>query len=173
MATQAKVKGNLFDVLVEANPMPLPKALVEEEVDRMVEQMEQRTGIKAKGGIPRELFTEQAERRTALSVLLGELVRASGLQPDAERVRQQIEKIASGYENPAEVVKWYYGNREQLSSVEMAVLEDQVTDWVLERAKVVEETLGFQEMMKAPGESDDDDSAAATDDSEGKEDDGE
>ena len=111
----------------------------------------QRTGVKAKSGLPRELFTEQAERRVALSLIVGELVKASELQPDPERVRQAVESHASGYENPDEVVRWIYGNREQLSSVEMAVLEDQVVDWVLERTKVVDEQIPFDEMMQPPG----------------------
>ena len=67
------------------------------------------------------------------------------------RVRQAVESHASGYENPEEVVRWIYGNREQLSSVEMAVLEDQVVDWVLERTKVLDEQIPFDEMMKPPG----------------------
>jgi trigger factor len=129
----------------------VPRALVEQEIDGMIEQMQERTGIKAKSGLPRELFEEQAERRVLLSLLVGELVKASELQPDPERVRQAVESHASGYENPDEVVKWIYGNREQLSSVEMAVLEDQVVDWTLERAKVVDEQIPFDDMMKQPG----------------------
>lgn len=150
-ATRGRVKSDLFDRLVAANPVSVPRSLVEQEIDSMIEQMQQRTGIKAKSGLPRELFTEQAERRVALGLLVGELVKASALQPDPARVRQAIESHASGYENPDEVVKWFYGNREQLSSVEMAVLEDQVVDWVLERTKVVDEQIPFEEMMQPPG----------------------
>ena len=150
-ATRGRVKSDLFDRLVEANPVTVPKTLVEQEIDGMIEQMMQRTGVKAKGGLPRDLFAEQAERRVALSLIVGELVKASELQPDPERVRQAVESHASGYENPEEVVRWIYGNREQLSSVEMAVLEDQVVDWVLERTKVVDEQIPFDEMMKPPG----------------------
>ncbi len=150
-ATRGRVKGDLFDRLVEANPVAVPKTLVDQEIDGMMEQMMQRTGVKAKSGLPRELFTEQAERRVALSLIVGELVKASELQPDPERVRQAVESHASGYENPDEVVRWIYGNREQLSSVEMAVLEDQVVDWVLERTKVVDEQIPFDEMMQPPG----------------------
>jgi len=150
-ATRGRVKSELFDRLLAANPVSVPRSLVEQEIDGMVEQMQQRTGIKAKSGLPRELFTEQAERRVALGLLVGELVKASGLQPDPARVRQAIESHASGYENPDEVVKWFYGNREQLTSVEMVVLEDQVVDWALERAKVIDEELSFEEMMQPPG----------------------
>jgi len=150
-ATRGRVKGDLFDRLVEANPVAVPQGLVEEEIDRMIEQMQERTGVKAKSGLPRDLFTEQAQRRVALSLLVGELVKASELEPDAERVRQMVESHASGYENPEEVINWFYSSREQLSSVEMAVLEDQVVDWVLERTKVVDEQIPFDEMMKQPG----------------------
>ncbi len=149
-ATRGRVKGELFDRLVEANPVNVPRTLVEQEIDGMIEQMTQRTGIKAKSGLPRELFQEQAERRVALSLIVGELVKASELKPDPERVRRAIESHASGYENPDEVVRWIYGNREQLSGVEMAVLEDQLVDWILERARVVDERISFDAMMKAP-----------------------
>lgn len=151
-ATRGRVKSELFDRLLAANSVSVPRSLVEQEIDGMIEQMQQRTGIKAKSGLPRELFTEQAERRVALGLLVGELVKASELQPDPARVRQAIETHASGYENPDEVVKWFYGNREQLSSVEMVVLEDQVVDWALERAKVIDEELSFEEMMQPPGQ---------------------
>jgi trigger factor len=151
-ATRGRVKSELFDRLLAANPVSVPRSLVEQEIDGMIEQMQQRTGIKAKSGLPRELFTDQAERRVALGLLVGELVKASELQPDPARVRQAIETHASGYENPDEVVKWFYGNREQLSSVEMVVLEDQVVDWALERAKVIDEELSFEEMMQPPGQ---------------------
>ncbi|MDX1594757.1 MAG: trigger factor [Gammaproteobacteria bacterium] len=150
--TRGRVKSELFDRLVEANDVSVPRTLVEQEIDGMIEQMQQRTGVKAKSGLPRELFTEQAERRVKLSLIVGELVRASEIQPDPERVRQAIESHASGYENPEEVIKWIYSNRDQLSSVEMAVLEDQVVDWVLERAKVVDEKIPFDEMMTPPGQ---------------------
>lgn len=150
-ATRGRIKSELFARLAEANPVTVPGTLVEQEIGGMIEQMQQRTGMKAKSGLPRELFTEEAERRVRLSLLVGELVQQSGLQPDPERVRKMVESHASGYENPDEVVRWIYGNREQLSSVEMAVLEDQVVDWVLERARVVDEQIGFQEMMQPPG----------------------
>jgi trigger factor len=117
----------------------------------MLEQMQQRTGVKAKGGLPRELFIDQGQRRVALGLLLGELIKASNLQPDADRVRKTIERFAEGYERPAEVVSWYYGNREQLASVEMAVLEDQVVDWVLERASVSDRQIPFEELMQPAG----------------------
>ncbi|HEY5789267.1 MAG TPA: trigger factor [Gammaproteobacteria bacterium] len=147
-AVRNRVKEDLLAKLLEANPVTAPRALVDEEVDRMLAQMQQRTGVKAKGGLPRELFTEQAQRRVALGLLLGELIKTSELQPDPERVRQTIERFAEGYERPHEVVAWYYGNREQLNSVEMAVLEDQVVDWVLERATVVDQPVSFEEIMQ-------------------------
>jgi trigger factor len=150
-AVRNRVKEELLDKLLSANQVPVPQVMVDEEVDRMLEQMQQRTGVKAKGGLPRELFIDQGQRRVALGLLLGELIKASNLQPDADRVRKTIERFAEGYERPAEVVSWYYGNREQLASVEMAVLEDQVVDWVLERASVSDRQIPFEELMQPAG----------------------
>jgi trigger factor len=95
------------------------------------------------------MFRAQASRRVALGLLLGEVIRKEGLKADPERVRGLIEEMASTYEEPQEVVNWYYGNREQLASVEAAALEDQVIDMVLGRASVRDATCSYEEALRA------------------------
>jgi trigger factor len=98
--------------------------------------------------LPDEMFTEQAERRVSLGLIVGEIVKASDLKVDADRVRGMVEEMASTYQDPEEVVNYYYNNREMLASVESVVLEDQVVDHVLEAAKVSEQDSSYEEVIK-------------------------
>ena len=93
------------------------------------------------------LFIEQSRRRVRLGLLLGEIVKAQGLKARPDQVRAAIERMAQSYEHPAEVVQWYMGNRERLGEVEAGVVEDNVIDWVLQRAKVAERAVAFDDLM--------------------------
>ncbi|GAB4357256.1 MAG: trigger factor [Gammaproteobacteria bacterium] len=150
-AIKARIKQQVMDGLLEVNELAVPKALVEEEIDRLMaqtrEQLMMGRGKSNELQLPREMFQEQATRRVTLGLLLAEIARENDLKVDKERVRATIEKFASTYEQPEEVVKWYYSNPEQLSNVESMVLEDQLVDWVLERAQVTDEPMTFDEIM--------------------------
>jgi trigger factor len=93
--------------------------------------------------LPREMFEEQAKRRVNLGLVIGEIVKQNEIHVDNDRVRQTIEEYASSYEQPDEVVKFYYGNQQQLAAVQNIVLEDQVVDWVMEQVNVVDEKTTF------------------------------
>jgi len=96
---------------------------------------------------PPEVFAAQAERRVRLGLLIAELVRTENLQAQQQQIRKTIEDIAQSYERPAEVIQWYLGNRERLAEVETVVLEDNVVNWVLKKAKVVDVAVPFDELM--------------------------
>ncbi len=149
-AIAGQVKGRVMDVLLEANKIDVPRALVEREIKRMQEQATSQ--VKASGRtknfeLPRDLFADQAQRRVTLGLILAEIVRTHNIEVDAARVRTKVEEFASTYEEPDEVIKWYYGNREQLAGVESMVHEEQVVDWALEQASVVEQAMSFDELM--------------------------
>ncbi len=91
------------------------------------------------------------ERRVRLGLLLAELVRSESLNAQQQQIRKAIEEIAQSYERPAEVIQWYLGNRERLADIEAAVMEDNVVDWVLSRARTVETTVQFDELMGNAG----------------------
>ncbi|HIP53215.1 MAG TPA: trigger factor, partial [Chromatiales bacterium] len=95
-----------------------------------------------------EMFEEEAKRRVTLGLVIAELVKANNIELDADRVRQTVEDIAASYEDPDEVVKFYYGNRNQLASVESVVLEDQAVDWVLDHVKVEDEPSDFMSLTE-------------------------
>ncbi len=141
---QAKVKTQAMDLIYEQNKIEIPKALIDEEITALQKQTRERIGQGAGSlELPRDMFEEQARRRVTLGLVIGEIIKRNDIQIDNDRVRKTIEDFASSYEQPEEVVKYYYGNQQQLASIQNVVLEDQVVDWVLEQTEVVEEPTTF------------------------------
>ena len=150
-AIRTKVKNRVMNQLFELNSVELPSALVANEINQLKQQMVQQFG----GGqqidlsmLPDEMFKEKAERRAALGVIVSEIVKVEELSPDEDQVRARVDEIASTYEQPKEVVDYYYSKPELLSSVEGVVLEDQVTELVLAKAKIKEQTLAYEDAIK-------------------------
>ncbi|MCA1805329.1 MAG: trigger factor [Xanthomonadaceae bacterium] len=142
-----KVKRQVFDALMEQNAIDVPRALVSSEVDALARQAEQQ-GLQSGG---REAFENEASRRVALGLIIGEIIRRNQLQVDPERVRAEVENLSASYEKPEEVVQYYYSNRDALAGVQSYVMEDIVTDWVLDQAQVTEESATFDSVMQAGG----------------------
>jgi len=152
-AAKNKVKTQVMDGLLNANSVDVPKALVASEVDALRGQMMQQFGGAAenmdlKSILPDDMFTEQAERRVSLGLIVGELVKKEELKVDADAVKAMVEEMASTYQDPEEVVNYYYSNRELLAGVESAVLEDQVVDFILDKAKVEEVKSEYEDVIK-------------------------
>ncbi|BFM11871.1 trigger factor [Simiduia litorea] len=154
-AAQAKVKTQIMDALVSKHEVDLPKALVKSEIGALRNQMIQRFGGAANNAqldfaslLPDDMFTEQAERRVKLGLVVGEVVKANAIKVDGDRVRAMVEELASTYQEPEEVVSHYYNNRELLASVESAVLEDQVVDFLLAAGKVTDKVSTYDEVIK-------------------------
>lgn len=145
-------KQAVMDALVSKAELDLPKASVQAEVERMVESaradLKQR-GIKDadKAPIPEDMFRPQAERRVRLGLVVAELVRANELQAKPEQLKAHVEELAASYEKPADVMRWYYSDNRRMAEVEAVVIENNVTDFVLGKAKVSEKTIGFDELM--------------------------
>ncbi len=148
---QAKVKEQVMQGLLEVTPFEVPKALVAMErralLDRAVNELKARGMRDQDIHLKEEVFEPQAKRRVALSLLLDELVRSQNIKAEPEQVRQRIEEFAQSYEDPAEVVAWYYQDANRLREVESLVLEDNVVDWVLQRAQVTDEPLSLEALM--------------------------
>lgn len=150
-ALRAKVKNIVLNELVKVNSVDVPKALIDGEVDRLRQQAVQQFGGGAEidaSALPAELFSEQAKNRVAIGLLVGELIQSNELKADEDRVRTTVEEMAETYQQPQEVIDYYYGNPEQLAQVEALVLEDQVVDLLLSQAKVTEKTVSYQEAIK-------------------------
>lgn len=152
-AIRDQLRKQALDVLHGENSgIEVPRSQVETETDTLAAQARElmrRQGVpEAAIRLEREAFAGQARRRVALGLLVLEIAKREKLAATPERVRQRVEAIAAGYENPEEVLRWYYGDRSRLANIEQAVIEDQVVDWVLTQAHVVDEPSDFATLLK-------------------------
>jgi len=146
---KTETKRQALDSLLAANPVDLPKSLIENEISTLQAAAMQQLGIKdAEQAPPREDFKEPAERRTALALLVQELIRAREIKVDAARVNNRIEELAAGYENPQQAAQQYRASRELMAQIESGVLEDQVVDLLAEEAKTKPKSIAFEEFMR-------------------------
>jgi trigger factor len=149
--TQARIKEQVMQALVDSTQLDLPKSLVEMESQQLAENtrrdLEMR-GVRAQETpLPADMFREQAERRVRLGLILSEVVKANNLQARPEQVRAIVEDFAQSYEHPHEVVQWYYASPDRLRDAEALALEENVVAWVQSKAKVVEKTVDFDDFM--------------------------
>ena len=151
-AIRSKVKASVFEALVSANALEVPKALVAEEITRQREQ-----ALKQFGGasaqikpemLPDDLFVDNAKRSVALGLLVSAIIEKNEVKVDADRVRTLVDEVAQSYEEPEQVVQWYYGNKEQMAQVQSAVLEDQVVDLILAAAQLSDKAVGYEELLR-------------------------
>ena len=147
----ARLKEQVMQALIDATSVTVPRSLVELEIERMQASARRdlaARGVKTEGvSLSRDLFEPQAQRRVALGLILGEVVKSRGLQPKPEQVRAAVEELAQSYEQPQEVVKWYYQSPERLREVESIAVEENVVAWALATAKVEDKATAFDELM--------------------------
>jgi trigger factor len=148
---RARTRDSVMNGLLAVSSFEVPKALVESDKQRLAEMARNdlvARGVAAKDApLPLELFGPQAERRVRLGLLLAEIVRTQNLQPRPDQIRKVVEDMAQSYEKPQEVINWYLSDRKRLAELETLAVEDNVTKWVLERAKVVDTPIAFDELM--------------------------
>mgnify|MGYP002713080648 CR=1 FL=1 len=149
-ALKNRVKQQVMDKILEINELDIPKGLIDNEAQALMRQTEQQMYTpEGKSGVKLDpsMFEEQAERRVSLGLLMSEVVKQHELKADPAKVRETVEGLAATYEQPDEVVQWYYADRQRLGEVESLVLEDQVVDWVLGQVQVNEVPSSFEEIM--------------------------
>jgi trigger factor len=148
-AVKSKIKNQVMDGLLAANPIEVPKTLLGNEVNRLRVQAVQQFGGNIKPDqLPAELFEEQARRRVVLGLIVAEVVKQFDLKPDDARVRAMIQEMASAYQEPEQVVAWYYKNDQQMNEVRSVVLEEQVVDTVLSKANVTDKSVSYEDAVK-------------------------
>lgn len=153
---QARNKRAVMEALVSKAELDLPNASIQAELGRMVESaradLKQR-GIKDadKAPIPEDMFRPQAEQRVRLGLVVAELVRKESLHATPDQIKAHVEELASSYERPAEVVRWYFGDNARMAEVQAVVLENNVTDFILSKAKVTDKSVSFDELMGQQG----------------------
>ncbi len=150
-ALQSKLKNRVMDQLLELHSLELPTALVDSEIQSLKQQMVQQFG----GGqqmdlsvFPDDMFRDRAERRVSLGLIMNEVVSKAELKVDQEQVRAKIEEIAATYEQPQEVIDYYYNNQQLLQGLESAVLEDQIVEQILQSATIEQEPMSYEEALK-------------------------
>jgi trigger factor len=142
-----RIRGQVLEALYKENPLEIPRALLEEQIQQLQLDMARRANITDASQLPPpQTFEEPARRRVALGLLLGEIVRAESLKVDRERVQTRLADLAAQYPNPDEVRRAYLQNADAMRQIESAVLEDQVVDWIAERAKITERPVSFSEL---------------------------
>lgn len=147
----ARTKDNVMDALLKAADLEIPKALVENESARLMETTRQdlrQRGMKVEDvPFPAELFKTQAERRVRLGLIVADLVKTRSLAAKPEQIKSHVEDLAKSYENPTEVVRWYYSERKRLAEIEALVLEENVVNYVIGQVKTKSTPVAFDDLM--------------------------
>lgn len=148
---KGRIKEQAMQALLDANPLEVPKALIEQESESMAEAARQdlaSRGVDVKNmPVDASWFTDQAERRVKLGLIIAEAVKENGLQAKPEQVRALIDEQAQSYEQPEDVVRWYYAQPQRLAQVEALAIEENVVNWVVSNAQATDKAVSFDELM--------------------------
>ncbi|SEI60301.1 trigger factor [Allopseudospirillum japonicum] len=156
-AVKNRVKESVLDRLLAKNPIEVPKALVDGEVDVLRRQAVQQFNFGQEfdpAQLPAELFADQAKKRVQLGLLIAEVVASSELKADKETVRALVEEQAQAYQEPEKVVEYYYQDENLLRQVEAAALEEQVVETLLQQLEVTDKNMSYKEVMQPKEEAD-------------------
>ena len=146
-AIRTRTRTALLDALHAANPVELPKSMVDEQVQELAVDAARRMGIRDASQLPpREAFEASARRRVALGLIMGDIIRIEGIKVDRERVNNRLAEIVSSYPNPDEMRRQYLQSADAMRDIESAALEDQVLDTLLAKVKVTTKPATFSEL---------------------------
>ena len=150
---KSQTKNSVMDALLKITSFDVPKVLVKQDAERLAEMTRQdmtQRGMNVKDvPFPTEMFNEQAERRVRLGLILSEMVKANNLKATFEQVEAQVADFAKSYEDPKQVMRYYFNDRNRLAEVEALVLEENVVNFVLGKAKVTDKLVTFDELMNS------------------------
>lgn len=148
---RTKLKEQVMQFLLESVNCEIPQVLVNHETEHLIQ--EANNNLKARGLADREanlspdLFRERAERRVKLGLILAKLIEQQSIKVQSDQLRKYVEEYAKSYENPEQVIDWYYSSPERLKDIESVVLEDNVVAWILERAHIADQQMSFDDLM--------------------------
>jgi len=150
-----RIKGNIkeqvMDAMYTSAAFEVPRSLLENEIQRMqqqaVEDLKQRGMTQQEITLPPQLFTDRASRRIKVGLVVAELVKRNNLQARPDQVRKIIEEHAQSFEQPEQLVRWYYADPARLAEVEALAMEDNVVEWALGQVGVVDEKMSFDDLM--------------------------
>jgi trigger factor len=150
-ALQAETKTAVLDALYAHINPTVPNVLVDQEIATMMQpyaEQAKKYHLKLEDlNLPRDMFETQAKRRVALGLILGDIIEQQKIKIDEDKVRSTIEELAQSYENPKEVVEWYYADKKRLNDIKQVVLENQTVEWIISQIKIVEQNVSFSDIM--------------------------
>jgi trigger factor len=143
-------KTRVLNMIYDANSIEVPEAVVQSSINEMIEQMRNNLSAQGRqvGELDRGMFEPAARRKATMGILLNEIARQQGFRAAPEQVKSLVENLAESYDQPEQVVRWYYSDRSRLANIEALVIEEMIVDWVLENAKVTENAMTFDEVMQ-------------------------
>jgi trigger factor len=146
-AAHGRVRSQLLDALYAANPLELPRVLIDEQIRELQVQMLRRAGVQQLEQLPpKEPYEEPARRRVALGLLMGEIVRSQALRVERSRVAARLEAAVASHPDPDALKRQYLQSKEAMEQIESAALEDQAIDWLLTQVKVTDKAVSFKEL---------------------------
>ncbi|KAF3977566.1 MAG: trigger factor [Methylococcales symbiont of Iophon sp. n. MRB-2018] len=150
------LKGNLknavLDALYEKIEVTVPNALIDQEIESMMKPYQEnakKQNMSLKDlDLPRNLFEKQAKRRVALGLILAEVIQKNAIKVDDAKVHTTLEYMAKNYNTPSDLLDWYYSDEKRLNEIKQIVLEEQTVEWVVSQAKMTDEAVDFETVMK-------------------------
>lgn len=146
---KSRIKQSVMEGLHELHEIDLPASLVEDEVKQVRSEMQQNAQGADISSLPDEMFKDQASRRVKLGLIVGEIITKNKLEKDQAKVDEMLNSLAESYEDPQALIEYYRSDQQAMQTIEAAVMEEMIVDWVLEKAKVTEEKVKFTELMNA------------------------
>jgi len=144
---KSSVKQSVMDGLHEIHEIDLPEALVTDEIQQVRNEMAQNSQGADLSTLPDDMFKDQAARRVKLGLIVGEIINGNKLEKDPKRVDDMLESLAASYEDPAALLEYYRSTPEAMQTIEAAVMEEMIVDWVIEKAKVKDKKMKFGELV--------------------------
>ena len=144
---KSRVKQSVMEGLHELHEIDLPASLVDDEVKQVRSEMQQNSQGADMTSLPDEMFKDQASRRVKLGLIVGEIITKNKLEKDQSKVDAMLNSLAESYEDPQALIEYYRSDQQAMQTIEAAVMEEMIVDWVLEKAKVTEEKVKFTELM--------------------------
>ena len=149
--SKSDLREQVMNGLLESNPLEIPNTLKHDEMHTLQREAMQRLGLEdAEQAPPLDNFSEAAEKRVALGLLLRQVIVDKELKADEAMIRARVEELCAGYENAEDMINMYLGNPQVMQQIEPMVIEQQAIDWIAEHGKSKTKKISFKDYMNAP-----------------------
>jgi len=143
---KGRIKQSVMDGLHDLHEIDLPKALVDDEIKQVRSEMTQNSQGADLSSLPDDIFKDQAARRVKLGLIVGEIITKNKLEKDQKRVDEMLDTLAASYEDPQALIEYYRGDQAAMQTIEAAVMEEMIVEWILDKAKIIDEKMKFADL---------------------------